>query len=102
MNTQILERLRKEFAFVGDEKISGHTAMKIINDVIEELTIPKDVEDAQKFLQECGRDMGFMGSPEYDRQKKIVDAYFEPIRQKEKEDLERSEYLKLKSKYEGS
>jgi hypothetical protein len=38
MNTQILERLRKEFAFVGDEKISGHTAMKIINDVIEELT----------------------------------------------------------------
>ena len=46
--------------------------------------------------------MGFMGSPEYDRQKKIVDAYFEPIKQKEKEDLERSEYLKLKSKYEGS
>lgn len=36
MNKQILERLRKEFAFVGDEKISGHTAMKIINDVIEE------------------------------------------------------------------
>jgi hypothetical protein len=28
MNEQILERLRKEFAFVGDEKISGHTAMK--------------------------------------------------------------------------
>ena len=102
MNTQILERLRKEFAFVGDEKISGHTAMKIINDVIEELTIPKDVEDAQKYIANCHRDMGFMGSPEYERQKKIVDAYFEPIRQKEKEDLERSEYLKLKSKYEAS
>lgn len=67
-----------------------------------DVVIPKDVLDAQKFLQECGRDMGFMGSPEYDRQKKIVDTYFEPIRQKEKEDLERSEYLKLKSKYEGS
>ena len=69
MNTQILERLRKEFAFVGDEKISGHTAMKIINDVIEELTIPKDVEDAQKYIASCHRDMGFMGSPEYERQK---------------------------------
>ena len=67
-----------------------------------DVVIPKNVQDAQKFLQECSRDMGFMGSPEYDRQMKIVDAYFEPIRQKEKEDLERSEYLKLKSKYEGS
>jgi hypothetical protein len=67
-----------------------------------DVVIPKDVLDAQKFIQECGRDMGFMGSPEYDRQKKIVDAYFEPIKQKEKEDLEMAEYLKLKSKYEGS
>jgi hypothetical protein len=102
MNTKILEELRKEFAFIGDEKISGKTAMKIIDDTIERFTIPKHIEDAQKFLQECGRDIGFMGSPEYDRQKKIVDAYFEPIRKKEKEDLERSEYLKLKSKYEDS
>lgn len=102
MNTKILEELRKEFAFIGDERISGKTAMKIIDDTIERFTIPNHIEDAQKFLEECGRDMGFMGSPEYDRQKKIVDAYFEPIRQKEKEDLERSEYLKLKSKYEGS
>ena len=38
----------------------------------------------------------------YEFEKKIVDAYFEPIKQKEKEDLERLEYLKLKSKYEGS
>ena len=102
MNTQILERLRKEFAFVGDEKISGHTAMKIINDVIEELTIPKDVEDAQKYIASCHSDMGFMGSPEYDRQKKIVDAYFEPIKQKEKDEEEKANYLRLKSKYEGS
>ena len=99
---QILERLRKEFAFVGDEKISGHTAMKIINDVVEELTISKEVEQAQKYLAECHRDMGFMGSPEYDRQKKIVDDYFEPIRQKEKDEEEKTNYLRLKSKYEGS
>lgn len=102
MNTQILERLRKEFSFIGDEKISGHTAMKIINDVIEELTIPKDVEYAQKYIARCNNDMGFMGSPEYSRQKKIVDAYFEPIKQKEKDDEELANYLRLKSKYEGS
>ena len=102
MNEKILERLKNEFAFIGDEKISGHTAMKIINNIVKELTIPKGVEQAQKYIAECNRDMGFMGSPEYDRQKKIVDAYFEPIRQKEKEDAEKAEYLKLKSKYEGS
>ena len=28
MNTKILEELRKEFAFVGDEQISGKTAIK--------------------------------------------------------------------------
>jgi hypothetical protein len=31
MEDKILERLRKEFDFVGDEKISGKTAMKIGN-----------------------------------------------------------------------
>ncbi len=102
MNEQILERLRKEFAFVGDEKISGHTAIKIINDIVEEMTIPKEVEEAQKYIIECNRDMGFMGSLEYDKRKKIVDAYFEPIRQKEKEKEEKANYLRLKSKYEGS
>jgi hypothetical protein len=102
MDTKILEELEKEFAFIGDEQISGKTAMKIINNTIERFTIPKHIEDAQAFLQECGADMGFMGSPEYDKQKKIVDAYFEPIKKKVKEDLEKLEYLRLKSKYEDS
>ena len=102
MNEKILERLKNEFAFIGDEKISGHTAMKIINSIVKELTIPKEVEQAQKYIAECNRDMGFMGSPEYDRQKKIVDAYFEPIRQREKDEEEKANYLRLKSKYEGS
>ena len=47
MNKKILERLKNEFAFIGDEKISGHTAMKIINNIVKELTIPKEVEQAQ-------------------------------------------------------
>jgi len=102
MNTKILEQLRKEFAFVGDEKISGKTAMKIIEDTIEALTIPKEVETAQKYISVISSDIGFMGSPEYDRQKKIVDAYFEPIKNKEKEELEKAIYLKLKSKYGAS
>lgn len=94
-------------AIVGDWIIKGvkgefYPCKNDIFIMTYDVVIPKDVLDAQKFIQECGRDMGFMGSPEYDRQKKIVDAYFEPIRQKEKEDLERSEYLKLKSKYEAS
>ena len=102
MNEKILERLKNEFAFIGDEKISGHAAMKIINNIVKELTIPKEVEQAQKYIAECNRDIGFMGSPEYDRQKKIVDAYFEPIRQREKDEEEKANYLRLKSKFEGS
>ena len=68
----------------------------------KEFIPPKYVQDAQEYVASCVRDMGFMGSPEYDRQKKIVDAYFEPIRQKEKDEEEKANYLRLKSKYEGS
>lgn len=94
-------------AIVGDWIIKGVKGefYPCKNDIFKmtyDVVIPKDIVNAQKYLQECG-DMGFMGSPnEYDRQKKIVDAYFEPIRQKEKEDAEKAEYLKLKSKYGGS
>lgn len=41
-----------------------------------DVVIPKDVEDAQRYITECGKDIGFMGSPEYYRQKEIVNAYF--------------------------
>jgi hypothetical protein len=74
--------------------------MKIVTDVVNELTIPKEVESAKKYVDECERDMGFMGSREYYKQKKIVSDYFEPIIKKEKEDKEKALYLELKSKYE--
>jgi hypothetical protein len=99
MDKKILERLEKEFSNIGDEKISGNAAMKIIHDVIEELTIPKEVEAALKYVADCHKDMGFCGSPEYYRQNKIVDDYFEPIRQKEIEREEQETYLRLKEKY---
>jgi hypothetical protein len=90
-------------AIVGDWIIKGVKGefYPCKNDVFlmtYDVVIPTDVLYAQKFIQECHADMGFMGSPEYDRQKKIVDAYFEPLRQQEKEDLEMAEYLKLKAK----
>ncbi len=94
-------------AIVGDWIIKGVKGefYPCKNDVFlmtYDAVIPKDVLDAQKFIRESCRDLGFMGSPEYDRQKKIVDDYFEPIRQKEKEEEEKANYLRLKSKYEGS
>jgi hypothetical protein len=52
--------------------------------MLNELTIPKEVESAKKYVDECERDMGFMGSREYYKQKKIVSDYFEPIIKKEK------------------
>ncbi len=102
MNKQILDKIRKEFSFVGDEKISGNTALKIINDIVDEFTIPKEVEDAQKYILSCHSDMGFLGSPEYDKQKKIFNDYFEPIKQKQKDEEEKANYLRLKLKFENS
>lgn len=94
-------------AIVGDWIIKGikNEFYPCKNDIFlmtYDVVIPKDVVDAQKYISDCSRDMGFMGSPEYDRQKKIVDAYFEPIRQREKDEEEKANYLRLKSKFEGS
>jgi len=83
------------------EKVHKMTT-KEIKDFVINNKMPQYVKDAQKFIQECGRDMGFMGSPKYDDARRIVDAYFEPIRQKEKEDKERETYIALRSKYEPS
>jgi len=44
-----------------------------------DILVPSDVIEAQKYLSDCAKDIGFMGSPEYDRKKKIVDDYFEPV-----------------------
>jgi hypothetical protein len=50
MEDKILERLRKEFDFVGDEKISGKTAMKIVTDVVNELQYLKRLNRLRNML----------------------------------------------------
>jgi hypothetical protein len=66
-----------------------------------EEVVPKEVEQAQKYITRCNDDIGFMGSPEYDKQKKIVNAFYDPIKEKQKVEKEMEDYLRLKSKYEG-
>jgi len=83
------------------EKVHKMTT-KEINDLVIEHKMPQHVKHARSYISECERDMGFMGSPQYDEAKRTVDAYFESIRKKEKEDQERETYIALKSKYEPS
>lgn len=77
MNNEFLQQLKKEFTYVGDEKISGKTALKIIENTIEAFSIPKEIEDAQKYISRCESDFGFMGSPDYYEKKKIVQEFYD-------------------------
>jgi hypothetical protein len=63
---------------------------------INSIIPPIEVREAQKFIANCHKDMGFMGSPKYYQQKKIVDDYYE----KNQNELEKLEYERLKLKYE--
>ena len=99
MNIKILERIQESFAQIGTGNISGNDALMIVDGIVKELTVPKHIEEAQKYITECGKDLGFMGSPEYFRCKKLVDDYYEPIRRKETEQAERKIYEQLKEKY---
>jgi short-subunit dehydrogenase involved in D-alanine esterification of teichoic acids len=83
------------------EKVHKMTT-KEINDLIIESKMPQHIKDARSYVLQCESDMGFMGSPQYNNAKKAIHDYFEPIRQKQKEDQERETYITLKSKYEPS
>jgi hypothetical protein len=37
--------------------------------------MPAEVKEAYKYMEDCHKDLGFMGSPEYYEKKKIVDNY---------------------------
>lgn len=101
MNEKILSRIKETFSTIGVGYITGHAALNIINNAINEFTIPEDVQEAQKYIRDCESDIGFCGSPEYNRQKAIVDAYFEPIRKKQEEENEYAELVRLQQKYQS-
>jgi hypothetical protein len=42
---------------------------------VEESKMPTEVEKAYKYVNDCHADFGFMGSAEYDRQRKIIADY---------------------------
>ena len=79
MKTEILERLKQEFNLIGDGLISGKTALKIIEDTVKKFEIPKEIEEAQKYIRNCESDMGFMGSPDYYEKKKLVANYYSKL-----------------------
>ncbi len=37
---------------------------------------PSSVKEAEKYINQCHSDMGFMGSPKYDEAKKTVSDYY--------------------------
>lgn len=96
MNQNIIPAIKKAFQDIGNKTITGKEALQIVENIIDELTIPTEVEEAQKYIRDCNSDIGFCGSPEYDRQKAIVDAYYEPIRKKKQLEAEKAHYERLK------
>jgi hypothetical protein len=60
------------------EKVSKMTTEEIKNMVAENKK-PSEVKEAQKYIQECEKDMNFMGSPKYYEAKKIVDGYYSAL-----------------------
>lgn len=97
MNQNIIPEIKKAFQEIGNKTITGKEALQIVENIIDELTIPTEVEEAQKYIRDCNSDIGFCGSPEYDRQKAIVDAYYEPIRKKKQFEAEKAHYERLKN-----
>ena len=54
MNTKILEELRKEFAFVGDEQISGTTAIACLNTKRQFIVMEKEQKYYDMILKRVG------------------------------------------------
>lgn len=74
---------------------------EFIENSINIIVPPTEVREAQKYINECHKDMGFMGfvwSPIYYQKKKIVDDYYDKQREL---DTEYILYKKLKEEYEN-
>lgn len=49
---------------------------KTFDEWYSENTIPEEVKNAIDYCSGCENDLGFMGSPEYYRQKEIIKSYY--------------------------
>ena len=101
MDDKIIKRLEERFLEIGEKLIPGNEALAILKGVVEELTTPAEVQRAYEYISQCSKDMGFMGSPEFSKQQKIVEAYEAPNRKLEEEVREKAELLRLKLKYKN-
>ncbi|NBA76851.1 hypothetical protein GOQ04_14935 [Emticicia sp. ODNR4P] len=95
MNDKVLYRIKETFSKIGH--ITGNEVIKIINSIIDE--VPDRVIEAQRYVDDCHKDIGFCGSPEYNDKKAILDAYYEPIRKRKELVAEIAEYERLKEKF---
>ena len=94
----IINKLQ-EIEEMHEYSVATDTIRCWIDEFKERFILPIEVQKAQKYVQDCVKDFGFLGSPEYDKQKKIIDDYFEPIRKKEIEEKEKTELKRLQEKY---
>lgn len=98
MNEKILSRIKETFSQIRGS-MTGSEVLKIIDSIIDE--VPERVIEAQRYVDDCHKDIGFCGSPEYSEKKAIIDAYWEPIRKKQEEEKEYAELLRLQQKYQS-
>jgi hypothetical protein len=71
---------------------------EFIETSINKIIPPLEIREAQRYINQCESDLGFMGSPIYYENKKIVDEYYEKQREANEEYIL---YQKLKEKYEN-
>jgi len=61
---------------------------------------PNHITEARKLIARLTSDIGFMGSPDYERASKLVMEYDAPFKKAKQEKAEREEYERLKEKFE--
>jgi len=70
---QKLNLLTDEFEAEDSDSLSDDNCYGNCDVVIE---LPKEIQEANKYIISCESDMGFMGSPTYDENKKLVENYY--------------------------
>lgn len=94
-------RTHSEFlkALLSDKRLSEQK--EVVQEVYDQLFYPDYIQDKLDRIQELSSDIGFMGSPEYNKLRKEADAFMADRAEKEKERKEYEEFLRLKKKFEG-
>lgn len=98
---KVLEILVQRFQATPVEKtFTAQEVLHIIKATMESYITPLEIKEAVVYNKSCESDLGFMGSPKYDQNKKLIEEYLKSKVSQQELEAKKKLYEQLKQEFE--